>query len=435
MMQALTIPFAFKHKKDTGLLVQNPAIASDSKAFYPVKPTHVGYPVISSSAPACSLSNSTVLATKGQENAAPLPPAIVASQLQQNQLQVPRMPEPVESPPPVVQPEKFVQGTYKTELCTAFKETGTCAYGDQCQFAHGLEEMRPRDFKHLKYKTRPCKNFQANHECRFGSRCRFLHDEQRLPVKPGVTCLYSPADNLLRFEYDVLTPKSDESSDVESPAPKSEENTNTNTSRPASASAPPSSSSSSSVSISHKIITIPGANVSRTSSAPASATTTPTLSASCSSQSPSPLTIFDLQSSSLTLLPGQQLQEPLKMAAMQSPAFQPSRPPAVVVPPPYYSVAAFSPIATPTPGSEFFLPLSPLSPSVRVPMAVFPTGTQSPPILLPSYPASQMKYVAWNSPTLPALNNASPNFVAYPTATYCFSPSTGFQSPVITPTF
>nr|KAF6389520.1 ZFP36 ring finger protein like 1 [Myotis myotis] len=31
---------------------------------------------------------------------------------------------------------------YKTELCRPFEENGACKYGDKCQFAHGIHELR-----------------------------------------------------------------------------------------------------------------------------------------------------------------------------------------------------------------------------------------------------------------------------------------------------
>ncbi|KAF8796013.1 mRNA decay activator protein ZFP36L1 like protein [Argiope bruennichi] len=40
---------------------------------------------------------------------------------------------------------------YKTELCRPFEESGTCKYGDKCQFAHGLGELRTLT-RHPKYK-------------------------------------------------------------------------------------------------------------------------------------------------------------------------------------------------------------------------------------------------------------------------------------------
>jgi len=65
---------------------------------------------------------------------------------------------------------------YKTELCRKWSETGTCRYGERCQFAHGEEELR-EVVRHPLYKTSKCKSFEASGTCKYGSRCRFIHDE------------------------------------------------------------------------------------------------------------------------------------------------------------------------------------------------------------------------------------------------------------------
>lgn len=44
------------------------------------------------------------------------------------------------------------------DRCRSFMETGFCRYHSKCQFAHGVEELRPVK-RHPKYKTRLCKNF------------------------------------------------------------------------------------------------------------------------------------------------------------------------------------------------------------------------------------------------------------------------------------
>jgi len=31
---------------------------------------------------------------------------------------------------------------YKTELCRQFSENGECKYGDKCQFAHGINDLK-----------------------------------------------------------------------------------------------------------------------------------------------------------------------------------------------------------------------------------------------------------------------------------------------------
>lgn len=37
---------------------------------------------------------------------------------------------------------KTSNGKMKTSLCKKFTETGHCPYGNKCQFAHGVAELR-----------------------------------------------------------------------------------------------------------------------------------------------------------------------------------------------------------------------------------------------------------------------------------------------------
>ena len=62
---------------------------------------------------------------------------------------------------------------YKTELCESYAK-GLCLFGYDCQFAHGMSELRPV-MVHQKYKTVKCKYFY-NGFCNYGNRCAFIHD-------------------------------------------------------------------------------------------------------------------------------------------------------------------------------------------------------------------------------------------------------------------
>ena len=66
---------------------------------------------------------------------------------------------------------------YKTELCRAIEEYGTCRYGKKCQFAHCLAERRYRR-RHPKYKTEPGRSFHMEGFCQFGKRCYFVHTQK-----------------------------------------------------------------------------------------------------------------------------------------------------------------------------------------------------------------------------------------------------------------
>nr|CAD7392839.1 unnamed protein product [Timema cristinae] len=69
---------------------------------------------------------------------------------------------------------------YKTELCRPYEESGACKYGDKCQFAHGVHELRNLA-RHPKYKTELCRTFHTIGFCPYGPRCHFIHnaDEAR----------------------------------------------------------------------------------------------------------------------------------------------------------------------------------------------------------------------------------------------------------------
>ncbi|XP_067682185.1 mRNA decay activator protein ZFP36L2-A-like [Haliotis asinina] len=65
---------------------------------------------------------------------------------------------------------------YKTEMCRPFEESGHCKYGDKCQFAHGIHELRNLA-RHPKYKTELCRTFHTIGFCPYGPRCHFIHNE------------------------------------------------------------------------------------------------------------------------------------------------------------------------------------------------------------------------------------------------------------------
>ncbi|XP_022878915.1 zinc finger CCCH domain-containing protein 15-like [Olea europaea var. sylvestris] len=78
--------------------------------------------------------------------------------------------------------EVYNQGMHKTELCNKWQQTGTCPYGDHCQFAHGIKELRPV-LRHPRYKTEVCRMVLNGDHCPYGHRCHFRHsltDQEKL---------------------------------------------------------------------------------------------------------------------------------------------------------------------------------------------------------------------------------------------------------------
>ena len=82
---------------------------------------------------------------------------------------------------------------YKTELCRAFEEYGTCKYGEKCQFAHGMAELRSL-CRHPKYKTELCRTFHTEGFCPYGKRCHFVHTPKEELVNSPTELKLSPLD-------------------------------------------------------------------------------------------------------------------------------------------------------------------------------------------------------------------------------------------------
>ncbi|KAK4783853.1 hypothetical protein SAY86_018221 [Trapa natans] len=87
---------------------------------------------------------------------------------------------------------------FKTRMCAKFK-MGTCRNGENCNFAHGIEDMRQPppnwqefvgggreddhrssdnwdDDQKIIHKMKLCKKFYNGEECPYGDRCNFLHE-------------------------------------------------------------------------------------------------------------------------------------------------------------------------------------------------------------------------------------------------------------------
>ncbi|CAK9302010.1 unnamed protein product [Gordionus sp. m RMFG-2023] len=93
---------------------------------------------------------------------------------------------------------------YKTELCRPFEESGECKYGDKCQFAHGVNEMRNLS-RHPKYKTELCRTFHSIGFCPYGPRCHFIHNGEEMVSKIVPPFLSSLQSNLpKRFRHSII---------------------------------------------------------------------------------------------------------------------------------------------------------------------------------------------------------------------------------------
>ncbi|KAG1330098.1 putative Zinc finger CCCH domain-containing protein 39 [Cocos nucifera] len=85
---------------------------------------------------------------------------------------------------------------FKTRLCQKFK-TGSCPWGSNCNFAHGIEELRqpPPNWQELvaeervngmdrqrMHKNKICRKFYIGELCPYGDRCTYLHVERESSV-------------------------------------------------------------------------------------------------------------------------------------------------------------------------------------------------------------------------------------------------------------
>lgn len=93
-------------------------------------------------------------------------------------------PAPSLSPTTVLSSSSVNTSRYKTELCRPYEEFGVCKYGDKCQFAHGIGELRSLA-RHPKYKTELCRTYHTTGICPYGPRCHFVHNQEEALLAKG----------------------------------------------------------------------------------------------------------------------------------------------------------------------------------------------------------------------------------------------------------
>jgi hypothetical protein len=84
---------------------------------------------------------------------------------------------------------------YKTILCKHFTSQRGCFFGDNCQFAHGLNDLRTNpNLQNISsenkkgpnlqnYKIVKCKYWEKDGTCRYGTLCTFAHGNSELRSK------------------------------------------------------------------------------------------------------------------------------------------------------------------------------------------------------------------------------------------------------------
>ncbi|KAF9113060.1 hypothetical protein BGX27_002316 [Mortierella sp. AM989] len=84
---------------------------------------------------------------------------------------------------------------YKTELCVSVSTGIPCKYGDNCQFAHNVQELQYVT-RHPRYKTQFCTSFQSQGYCKYNDRCTFIHHPDEARVALASTHKESTPENL-----------------------------------------------------------------------------------------------------------------------------------------------------------------------------------------------------------------------------------------------
>jgi len=64
---------------------------------------------------------------------------------------------------------------YKTELCKFYTLTGYCKFGENCAYAHGVENLRSKVTNSIFFRSKKCVSFFEKGFCPYGNRCQFQH--------------------------------------------------------------------------------------------------------------------------------------------------------------------------------------------------------------------------------------------------------------------
>ena len=64
----------------------------------------------------------------------------------------------------------------KTEICKNWLK-GYCPFEGCCNYSHGEVELNTKLNLHPKYKSKLCTTYNTTGSCPYGNRCQFLHSE------------------------------------------------------------------------------------------------------------------------------------------------------------------------------------------------------------------------------------------------------------------
>eukprot|EP00092_Neocalanus_flemingeri_P038398 GFUD01041804.1.p1 GENE.GFUD01041804.1~~GFUD01041804.1.p1 ORF type:complete len:201 (+),score=67.80 GFUD01041804.1:37-603(+) len=84
----------------------------------------------------------------------------------------------------------------KVVLCQQHSQSGNCERGDDCQFAHGLEELQAHRTRQVpNYKTTLCQPWTSTGQCSYGDTCMYAHGREELRVQQGGIVMNQYQDN------------------------------------------------------------------------------------------------------------------------------------------------------------------------------------------------------------------------------------------------
>lgn len=115
---------------------------------------------------------------------------------------------------------------YKTLMCRNINSPQGCSYGDRCQYAHSIQELRTfvgqipqnqienpngqnmmqntKQRNPLNYKTAKCRNFEQTGVCKYGSRCSFAHSDAELRTRmDNLNQMNRSLPNSLMMDYNI----------------------------------------------------------------------------------------------------------------------------------------------------------------------------------------------------------------------------------------
>jgi len=95
----------------------------------------------------------------------------------------------------------YEDSKHKSEICrAAINVNRTCKYINCCDFAHEIQELRPRVFDTSNFKKAKCVNWWSG--CQYGGRCLYIHDEKIFKLSEHMELLHSDKERKFRIVKD-----------------------------------------------------------------------------------------------------------------------------------------------------------------------------------------------------------------------------------------